>query len=154
MVPAEVTDSVDNLIHLLQKFSVYEAVEFLEVGFDGCVNEATRFVIGIEQHLQDTFRIVGIVCLLGDEKGFEGSHKLIHKLTVLAIDCINSEKGADDCLLLRALFAFQPLGRCLYRFQECLLHTGQLAAVKLLVLLVLLLGLLLRQRMRHLAGIL
>ena len=66
---------------------------------------------------------------------------VIHKLAKNKSSCY--QKGADDCLLLRWLFTFQPLGRCLHGFQECLLHPGQLAAVKLLVLLVLLLGLLL-----------
>ena len=78
MISAEGADGVDNLIDLLQRFSVHEAVEFLEVGFDGCVIETAGFVIGIEQNLQDALGIVGIVWLLGGQMGFEGSHKLIH----------------------------------------------------------------------------
>ena len=83
MIPAEGTDGIDDLIDLLQGFSVHALVEFLEVGFDGCVIEAVGFVIGIEQHLQDTLRIVGIVLLLGSQVGLEGSHKLIHEFLVL-----------------------------------------------------------------------
>ena len=52
VIPAEGTDSIDNLIDFLQGLSVHNPVEFLEVGFDGCVIEATRFGAGIEQHLQ------------------------------------------------------------------------------------------------------
>ena len=53
-------------------------VEFLKVGFDGCVVEAAGFVIGIEQNFQDALGIVGIVWLLGGQMGLENSHKLIH----------------------------------------------------------------------------
>ena len=65
MVPAESTNSIDDLIDLLQRFPMHESVEFIEVGFDGCVIEAAGFVISIEQHLQDTLRMVGIVWLQG-----------------------------------------------------------------------------------------
>ena len=53
MIPAEGTDSVDDLVYFLQGFSVHEPVAFLEVGFDCCVIEAAGFVIGVEQNLQD-----------------------------------------------------------------------------------------------------
>ena len=53
MIPAEGTDGVDDLVDLLQGLTVHEPVEFLKVGFDGCVNEATGFAIGIEQRLQN-----------------------------------------------------------------------------------------------------
>lgn len=69
MIPAEGTDSVDDLVDLLKRFPVHAPVEFLEVGFDGCVVEAAGFVIGIEQNLQDIFRIVGVVWLLGGQMG-------------------------------------------------------------------------------------
>ena len=36
VIPAEGTDSVDDLVDFLQCFTVHEPVEFLEVGFDGC----------------------------------------------------------------------------------------------------------------------
>ena len=78
MVPTQDTDSVDDLIDLLQRSSIHEPVEFLEVGFDGCVIEAAGFVIGIEQHLQDALGIVGIVWLLVGQLGLESSHKLSH----------------------------------------------------------------------------
>ena len=78
MIPAEGTDGVDNLIDLLQGLSIHEPVEFFKVGFDGCVIEAAGFIIGIEQHLQDALRIVGIIWLLGGQMGLDGSHKLIH----------------------------------------------------------------------------
>ena len=78
MIPAEGTYSIDDLVDLLQGLSIHKPVEFLEVGFDGCVIEAGGFVIGIEQHLQDAQGIVGIVWLLGGQMGLKGSHKLIH----------------------------------------------------------------------------
>ena len=78
MIPAEGTDGIDDLIDFLQWLSIHEPVEFLEVGFDGCIIEAAGFVIGIEQHLQDALRIIRIVWLLGGQMGLEGSHKLIH----------------------------------------------------------------------------
>ena len=56
VIPAEGTDGVDDLIDFLQWLSVHEPVEFLKVGFDGCVIEAAGFVIGIEQHLQDALK--------------------------------------------------------------------------------------------------
>ena len=65
VIPAEGTDSVDDFINFLQRLTVHESVEFLEVGFDDCVIEAAGLVIGIEQHLQDALGIVGIVWLLG-----------------------------------------------------------------------------------------
>ena len=65
MIPTEGTNSEDNLIDFLQRLPVHEPVEFLKVSFDGCVVEATGFVIGIKQHLQDALRIVGIVWLQG-----------------------------------------------------------------------------------------
>lgn len=34
--------------------SFHESVEFLEVDFDGYIIESAGFVIGIEQHLQNT----------------------------------------------------------------------------------------------------
>ena len=37
VIPADSADSVDNLVDLLQWLSVHDLVEFLEVGFDGCV---------------------------------------------------------------------------------------------------------------------
>ena len=61
MIPAESTNSIDDLINFLQRLCVHEPVEFLKVGFDGCVIEAAGFVIGIEQHLQDALGIDGIV---------------------------------------------------------------------------------------------
>ena len=78
MIPAEGTDGIDDLVDLFQGLPIHEPVEFLEVGFDGCVIEAAGFVIGIEQYLQDALRIVRIVWLLGGQVGLEGSHKLIH----------------------------------------------------------------------------
>ena len=65
VISAECTDSVDDLIDLLQGLTVHEPVEFLEVGFDGFIIETTGFVIGIEQHLQDAVCIIGIVWLQG-----------------------------------------------------------------------------------------
>ena len=59
MVSAERTDGIDNFIDFLKNFAVHEAVEFFEVGFDGCVIETAGFVIGIEQNLQDALRIAG-----------------------------------------------------------------------------------------------
>ena len=53
VIPAESADGVDYLVDFLQRLTVHEAVEFLEVGFDGFVIKAAGFVIGIEQHLQD-----------------------------------------------------------------------------------------------------
>ena len=72
MIPAEGTDGIDDLIDLLQRFAIHEPVEFLKVGFDGCVIEATGFVISIEQHLQDALGIVGIVWLLVGQMGLKG----------------------------------------------------------------------------------
>ena len=40
VIPAEGTDSIDDLIDLLQRFPMHESVEFIEVGFDGCVIDA------------------------------------------------------------------------------------------------------------------
>ena len=57
MILVEGTDGVDDLINLLHRLPVHESVEFIEVGFDGCVNEATGFVIGIEQHHQDALAL-------------------------------------------------------------------------------------------------
>ena len=65
MIPTEGTDGIDNLVDLLQRLAIHEPVEFLEVGFDGCVIEAAGFVIGIEQDIKDTLRIVGVVWLQG-----------------------------------------------------------------------------------------
>ena len=59
MIPAEGTDGVDDLIDFLQRFAVQKPVEFLKVGFDGCVVEAAGFVIGIEQHLQELSALSG-----------------------------------------------------------------------------------------------
>ena len=78
VIPTESTDSVDDFVDFLQGLSVHEPVEFVEVGFDGCVIEAAGFVIGIEQHLQDALGIVRIVWLLGGQVGLEDGHKRIH----------------------------------------------------------------------------
>ena len=43
MIPTERTDGIDDFVNLLQWFSVHEPVEFLKVGFDGCVIEAAGF---------------------------------------------------------------------------------------------------------------
>ena len=51
MIPAEGADGIDDLIDLFQRFVIHKPVEFLEVGFNDCIIEATGFVIGIEQHL-------------------------------------------------------------------------------------------------------
>ena len=59
MISTKGTDGTDDLVDFLQGFPVHESVEFLEVGFDGCVIETAGFVIGIEQHLQDTLGIIG-----------------------------------------------------------------------------------------------
>ena len=42
MISAESTNSIDNLIDLLQRLLVHELVEPLEIGFDGCVVHAIR----------------------------------------------------------------------------------------------------------------
>ena len=55
MISAEGADGVDNLVDILQCFPVHKLVEFLDVGFDGCVVETAGFVIGIEQRLQGAF---------------------------------------------------------------------------------------------------
>ena len=78
VIPAEGTDGVNDLIDVFQRLAIHKPVEFFEVGFDGCVIEAAGFVIGIEQHLQDTLGIIGIVWLLSGQLGLKGSHKLIH----------------------------------------------------------------------------
>ena len=72
VIPTESTDGIDNLINFLQGLPVHEPVEFLEVGFDGCVVEAAGFVIGIEQCLQDALRVVGIAWLTGWPEGCGG----------------------------------------------------------------------------------
>ena len=72
MIPAKGTDGIDDFIDFLQRFPVHEPVEFLKVGFDGCVIKTTGFVIGIEQHLQDALGIVGIVWLLVGQMGLKG----------------------------------------------------------------------------------
>ena len=71
VLSAEGANCIDDLIDLVQWLPVHEPVELLEVGFDGCVIEAAGFVIGIEQHLQDSLRIVGIVAA-GWPDGFGG----------------------------------------------------------------------------------
>ena len=55
MVPTLGTDCVDDLIDLLQWFSVHELVEFLNVGFDLLVVHAGGVVIGLVQQFQDAF---------------------------------------------------------------------------------------------------
>ena len=72
VIPAEGTDGVDDLIDFLKRFAIYEPVAFLEVSFDGCVIKTAGFVIGIEEHLQDVLRVVGIVWLLLGQDGFGG----------------------------------------------------------------------------------
>lgn len=69
MISAESTDGVNDLKNLFQRFFIHESVEFLEVGFVGCIIEVAGCVIGIEQHLKDALRIVGIVWLLGGQGG-------------------------------------------------------------------------------------
>ena len=68
MIPAEGAYGVDDLIDFLQSLAVHKSVELLKIGFDGCVIEVTGFVIGIEQHLLDALRVVGIVWLLGGRR--------------------------------------------------------------------------------------
>ena len=92
MIPAQGTNGIDDLIDFLQGPTIHETVEFLEVGFDGCVIEAVGFVIGIEQHLQDALRIVRIVWLLGGQMGLEGSHKLIHLHRQSSPDWIQAQR--------------------------------------------------------------
>ena len=53
MIPAEGADRIDNLIDFLQRLAVHEPVEFLKVGFDGCVVHAGGVVIGIVQQVQE-----------------------------------------------------------------------------------------------------
>ena len=72
VIPTEGTDSVDDLIDLLQRLSVHEPVEFFEVGLDGCVIEAAGFVIGIEQHLQGGSRHCRDGLAAGLPDGFGG----------------------------------------------------------------------------------
>lgn len=69
VIPTKSTQRIDNLIDFLQRLSVHEPAEFLEVGFGSCVIEAAGFVRGIEQNLQDALGIVGIVWLLGGQMG-------------------------------------------------------------------------------------
>ena len=73
MISAEGADGIDDLIDLFQRFAVHDLVEFLEVGFDGCVVEAAGFVIGIEQHLQDALGSVREVWLLDGQMGLDDS---------------------------------------------------------------------------------
>ena len=40
MIPAEGADCVDALVDFIQRLSVHKPVEFLKIGFDGCVIDA------------------------------------------------------------------------------------------------------------------
>ena len=55
MIPAKAANCVDDLVGLLQRFTVHELVELLEVSFDLLVVHAGGVVIGLVQQFQDAF---------------------------------------------------------------------------------------------------
>ena len=60
MIPADGIDGIDDLVDLFRGLAVHKPVEFREVGFDGCVVEAARFVIRIVLPRQDVLGIVSL----------------------------------------------------------------------------------------------
>ena len=92
MIPTEGTNSEDNLIDFLQRFPVHELVEFLKVGFDGCVIEAAGFIIGIEQHIQNALGIVRIVWLLSGQLGvIAGLAPTFKAMAIKPVDAMREE---------------------------------------------------------------
>ena len=82
MIPAQLTDRVDNLIHLLQGHAVHLPVEFVEVFLDLFVVIGIVLVVALIEHGQNrlTIAVVGWVLL---DVCFQGFKELFHNITVL-----------------------------------------------------------------------
>ena len=58
VVPAELTDRINNLVHITQVHTVHQLVQFMEIIFDLGIVQAVAFAVSFVQH--GKYRISGI----------------------------------------------------------------------------------------------
>ena len=90
MIPAKLTDRINDLIYLLQWHTVHLPVEFVEVFLDLFVVIGVVLVVALVEHGQNrlTVAVVGWALL---NVGFQGFEELFHDITfLLGLGDINS----------------------------------------------------------------